>query len=117
VRVDGRLPEQIELASYYVVAEAVTNAAKHARASAVTVTITADADAVLRAEVTDDGTGGAGFTRGTGLVGLKDRVEALGGRILLHSPHGAGTTLRMEVPLTAANRGASSMWPGAGGSQ
>ncbi|HYU84606.1 MAG TPA: histidine kinase, partial [Kribbellaceae bacterium] len=109
MRVDGRLPEQIELASFYVVAEAVTNAAKHARASALTVTVEADAaDAVLRVEVSDDGTGGADFTRGTGLVGLKDRVEALGGRILLHSPHGAGTTLRMEVPLTAANRGASS---------
>src|SRR6266511_3083581 len=108
-RVDGRLPEQIELASFYVVAEAVTNAAKHARASALTVTVEADAaDAVLRVEVSDDGTGGADFTRGTGLVGLKDRVEALGGRILLHSPHGAGTTLRMEVPLAAANRGASS---------
>jgi signal transduction histidine kinase len=110
VRVDGRLPEQVELASYYVVAEAVTNAAKHARASALTVTVDADAaDAVLRVEVSDDGTGGADFTRGTGLVGLKDRVEALGGRILLHSPHGAGTTLRMEIPLTAANRGASSI--------
>jgi signal transduction histidine kinase len=109
MRVDGRLPEQVELASYYVVAEAATNAAKHARASALTVTVEADAaDAVLRVEVSDDGTGGADFTRGTGLVGLKDRVEALGGRILLHSPHGAGTTLRMEVPLTAANRGASS---------
>jgi signal transduction histidine kinase len=109
MRVDGRLPEQVELASYYFVAEAVTNAAKHARASALTVTVEADAaDAVLRVEVSDDGTGGADFTRGTGLVGLKDRVEALGGRILLHSPHGAGTTLRMEVPLTAANRGATS---------
>jgi signal transduction histidine kinase len=103
VRVDGRLPEQVELASYYVVAEAVTNAAKHARASALTVTVGADAaDAVLRVEVSDDGTGGADFTRGTGLVGLKDRVEALGGRILLHSPYGAGTTLSMEVPLTAS---------------
>ena len=48
----------------------------------------------------DDGRGGADFTGGTGLVGLKDRVEALGGRIALHSPHGAGTTLRVELPLT-----------------
>jgi signal transduction histidine kinase len=109
MRVDGRLPEQVELASYYVVAEAVTNAAKHACASALKVTVEADAaDAVLRVEVSDDGAGGADFPRGTGLLGLKDRVEALGGRILLHSPHGAGTRLRMEVPLTDANRRASS---------
>jgi signal transduction histidine kinase len=109
MRVDGRLPEQIELASYYVVAEAATNAAKHAHASALTVTVEADAaDAVLRVEVSDDGIGGADFTRGTGLVGLKDRVEALGGRILVHSPHKAGTTLRMEVPISAVNRGAGS---------
>ena len=66
------------------------------------------ADAVLRVEVSDDGTGGADFARGTGLAGLKDRVKALGGRMLLHSPHGAGTTLRTEMPLTAANRGAAS---------
>ena len=100
VRVDRRLPEQIELASYYVVAEAVTNAAKYARASAVTVTVEADTAAgVLRVEVGDDGDGGADFARGTGLVGLKDRVEALDGRIALDSPPGAGTTLRVEVPL------------------
>jgi signal transduction histidine kinase len=107
VRVDGRLPEQVELASYYVVAEAVTNAAKHASASALTVTV--EADAVLHVEVSDDGTGGADFARGTGLIGLKDRVEALGGRLLLHSPEGSGTTLRMEVPLTAANRATTSV--------
>jgi signal transduction histidine kinase len=106
VRVDGRLPEQVELATYYVVAEAITNAAKHARASALMVTV--EADAVLRVDVSDDGTGGADFARGTGLIGLKDRVEALGGRILLHSPEGAGTTLHTEVPLTAANRGTTS---------
>jgi signal transduction histidine kinase len=103
VRVDGRLPDQVELASYYVVAEAVTNAARHARASTLAVTIAADAaKAVLRVEVSDDGTGGADFAHGTGLVGLRDRVEALGGRILLDSPHGAGTTLRMEVPLATS---------------
>src|SRR4051812_7335713 len=109
VHVDQRLPEQIELASYYFVAEAATNAAKHASASAVAVTVEADAaNVVLRVEVSDDGVGGADFTRGTGLVGLQDRLAALGGRIFLHSPHGGGTTLRMEVPLTAANRSATS---------
>jgi signal transduction histidine kinase len=99
VRVDGRLSEQVELAGYYVVAEALTNAAKHAHATAVTVTVEADAT-VLRVEVRDNGGGGADFARGTGLVGLKDRVEGLGGRILLHSPHGAGTVLRVRLALT-----------------
>jgi signal transduction histidine kinase len=59
----------------------------------------------LRVLVRDDGTGGADFTRGTGLQGLKDRVEALGGRFSLRSPHGAGTTLRTEFPLTNIDSG------------
>jgi predicted ATPase/signal transduction histidine kinase len=103
---DERLPEPVEVSAYYVVAEALTNAAKHARASAVTVTAEADTtDAVLRVTVKDDGAGGADFTGGTGLAGLKDRVEALGGRIFVDSPPGAGTTLRAEFPLTTANGG------------
>ncbi len=109
VHTEQRLPEPVEVSAYYVVAEALTNAAKHARASAVTVTVEVDAaDAVLRVAVRDDGTGGADFTRGTGLAGLRDRVEALGGRILLHSPRGAGTTLRAELPLPATNSSAAS---------
>ena len=60
---------------------------------------------MLRLAVRDDGVGGAAFTRGTGLVGLKDRVEALGGRIFLESPRGGGTSLRVELPLTATNGG------------
>ncbi|GAB3832378.1 hypothetical protein GCM10027610_024430 [Dactylosporangium cerinum] len=103
MHVDGRLPEHVETSAYYIVAEALTNAAKHAHASVVTVTVEAGADAVLRVTVRDDGAGGADFTRGTGLLGLKDRAEALGGRIVLHSPRGAGTSLRIELPLTAAN--------------
>jgi signal transduction histidine kinase len=107
VHADDRLPEPVEISAYYVVAEALTNAAKHARASAVTITVDADAaDGVLHVVVRDDGAGGAGFTGGTGgtgLAGLKDRVEALGGQILLDSPPGAGTTLRAELPLTVAN--------------
>jgi signal transduction histidine kinase len=84
VRTAGRLPEPVEVAAYYVVSEALTNAAKHAHAAAITVDVEADeADAVLRVAVRDDGAGGADFNRGTGLVGLKDRVEAAGGRILL----------------------------------
>jgi signal transduction histidine kinase len=108
VHADERLPEPVEVSAYYVVAEALTNAAKHARASAVTVTAEADTtDAVLRVTVRDDGAGGADFTGGTGLAGLKDRVEALGGRILLHSPRGAGTSLCAELPLTATNGAAT----------
>jgi predicted ATPase/signal transduction histidine kinase len=107
VRVDldfraGRhLPEHAEVSAYYFVAEALTNVAKHAGASAVTVTAETDsADDVLRVTVRDNGAGGADFTRGTGLTGLKDRVEAVGGRLLVDSPPGAGTTLRAEIPLT-----------------
>ncbi|MFI0447456.1 AAA family ATPase [Actinomadura sp. 6N118] len=104
--VQGRLPEHVEVSAYYVVAEALTNATKHARASTVTVTAEADtAAAVLHVAVRDDGAGGADFTRGTGLVGLKDRVEALGGEIFLDSPPGTGTSLRVDLPLTATNSG------------
>jgi predicted ATPase/signal transduction histidine kinase len=103
LRADGRLPEHIEVSAYYVIAEALTNAARHAHASAVTVTVEADAaGGLLRVAVRDDGAGGADIRRGTGLTGLKDRVEALGGRIFLDSPPGAGTSLRAELPLAAA---------------
>lgn len=109
MRADGRLPEQVEISVYYVIAEALTNAVKHARASAVSVTIETDTTGtVLRVAVRDDGIGGADFARGTGLVGLKDRVEALGGRLSLDSPHGAGTNLLAELPLTATNGGVTS---------
>jgi hypothetical protein len=99
VHVAQRLPEPVEVSAYYVITEALTNAAKHARASTVRVQIEVAGD-VLLLTVRDDGDGGAGFTRGTGLAGLKDRVEALGGRIFLDSPRGAGTSLRVELPLT-----------------
>ncbi len=102
LHVEGRLPEHVEVSTYYVVAEALTNAAKHARASTVTVTVETTGD-VLRVAVQDDGIGGADFARGTGLVGLRDRVEALGGRIVLDSPPGAGTSLRLELPCTASS--------------
>ncbi|MDG6102185.1 AAA family ATPase [Dactylosporangium aurantiacum] len=103
MRVEGRLPERVEVSTYYVVAEALTNAAKHAHASAATVTVEPDTtDGVLRVAVQDDGVGGADLARGTGLVGLKDRVEALGGHIVLDSPPGAGTSLRFTLPFAAA---------------
>ena len=113
VHADERLPEPVEISAYYLVAEALTNAARHARASAVTVTVeTGTEDTVLRVTVRDDGAGGADFTRGTGLAGLKDRVEALGGRIFLDSPPGTGTTLHVELPLTATHGVTSSQTTG-----
>ncbi|WUU94825.1 AAA family ATPase [Actinoallomurus sp. NBC_01490] len=104
VRTKGRLPEHVDVSVYYLVAEALTNAAKHAHASLITVTIETDTTGtVLHVTVRDDGVGGADFSRGTGLLGLKDRVEALGGRIRLDSPRGTGTNLRAELPLTTTN--------------
>jgi signal transduction histidine kinase len=99
VRADRRLPEPIEIAAYYLVAEALTNVAKHAHASTVHVEVDiADSD-VLRIRVRDDGRGGANLADGSGLVGLQDRVEALGGRFRVHSATGAGTTVQAELPL------------------
>ena len=106
VRVEARLPEHIELAAYYVVAEALTNAAKHASASVIDVEVATDS-AVLHVSVRDDGRGGAAMASGSGLVGLTDRVGALGGRFSLHSPPGAGTNLEIELPLEDCNRAQS----------
>jgi signal transduction histidine kinase len=94
----ARLPEQVEVAAYYVVSEALANAAKHAFASAVQVEVE-QVDGVLRVGVRDDGAGGADPNRGSGLVGLKDRVETLGGRISVISPLEAGTSLEVEIPV------------------
>jgi signal transduction histidine kinase len=98
VRTNGRLPEPVEVAAYYIVSEALTNAAKHAHASRVTVDVEAG-DGVLGVRVRDDGVGGADFARGSGLVGLRDRVEALGGRIALQSKPGVCTSLSVELSL------------------
>jgi signal transduction histidine kinase len=81
-----------------VVCEALANTAKHARATAAEVAVAAG-EGVLRVRVSDDGRGGACLDAGSGLVGLRDRVEALGGRITLHSPPGAGTALEVHIPL------------------
>jgi signal transduction histidine kinase len=97
VRVEPRPPEAIEIAVYYVVSEALANAVKHAQASRVRVEVSSDAG-VMYIRVCDDGVGGASFARGSGLVGLKDRAAALGGRIDLRSEPGAGTLLAAEVP-------------------
>jgi signal transduction histidine kinase len=99
-----RLPDHVETSAYYVVAEALTNAAKHSRATTITVTVDQDAARGLRIEVADDGVGGAEFAGGTGLVGLRDRAEALGGQIDVRSAQGAGTTVRVRLPVTRADR-------------
>jgi signal transduction histidine kinase len=98
VRADGRFSEPVEVTAYYFVSEALTNAAKYADAPVVDVTVAADGGA-LRVEVRDDGRGGADPAKGSGLLGLRDRVEAIGGTMRLTSPPGAGTSLRVELPL------------------
>jgi len=94
---DGRLPIPVETAAYYVVSEALTNAAKHAQATEVRVAARCSGG-ILTVEVADDGVGGAGNGKGSGLRGLADRVGALDGRLSVSSPPGQGTTLRAEFP-------------------
>ena len=99
VEIESRPPEPVEIAAYYVVSEALTNAAKHAQASHIVVTVKASG-ATLRATVEDDGVGGAEASAGSGLIGLIDRVEALGGRLAFESPPGEGTHISVQLPLT-----------------
>jgi signal transduction histidine kinase len=99
VRLGARLPEPVEVAAYYAVAESLANAAKHARASLILVRASVRDDH-LELTVRDDGVGGADPGRGSGLVGLTDRIEALGGTIRLDSPAGRGTCLQVRLPLT-----------------
>jgi signal transduction histidine kinase len=98
VRVATRLPVPVERAAYYIVSEALTNTAKHARASTVHVAVEAR-DGVLGLSIRDDGCGGADPTRGSGLIGLTDRVDALAGTIQVASPIGMGTTLLITLPI------------------
>jgi signal transduction histidine kinase len=98
-----RLPEPVEAAAYYLIAEALTNVAKYARASTARVRVAPKGTCVV-VEVSDDGIGGADPVNGSGLRGLADRVEALGGSLELHSPAGGGTSLRAEIPSTSAPR-------------
>jgi signal transduction histidine kinase len=100
IGVHERLPESGKVAAYYVVAEALTNAAKHAQASKVDVRVDAD-DANLHLSIEDDGIGGADVGKGSGLTGLVDRVEALGGTMDISSCTGCGTSLRVTIPLQA----------------
>lgn len=101
LRTETRLPAPLEVAAYYVVSEALTNTAKHADASAAQVAVEARAG-VLDLSIHDDGRGGADASRGSGLIGLADRIDALGGTLDVASPVGGGTTLRVRLPIRDA---------------
>jgi signal transduction histidine kinase len=98
---EGELPEDVELAAYFIVSESLTNASKYAGAKAVTVRVAPEAGALL-VEIADDGAGGADPAGGTGLRGLADRIDALGGRLEVHSPPGEGTRVSARLPLSAS---------------
>jgi signal transduction histidine kinase len=95
---DDRLCEPVEAAAYFVTAEALTNVAKYARATQASVHLSIEDDC-LRLRVSDDGVGGADLATGSGLRGLRDRVDALDGRLELDSPPGGGTTVTVEIPV------------------
>jgi signal transduction histidine kinase len=95
---DERLPPPVETAIYFTVAEALTNVAKHAEATCARVDVTADDD-VVTVEIVDDGSGGANAAAGSGLRGLADRVEAMGGTLAVESPPAGGTVVRARLPL------------------
>jgi signal transduction histidine kinase len=96
--IDRRLPDTVEIGAYYIVAESLTNTAKHARASHVEVCANSGDD-ILDLSIRDDGVGGAEMGNGSGLIGLKDRAEALNGRLTITSPFGGGTLLHVTIPL------------------
>ena len=100
VAADERLPEPIEVAAYYIVSESLANVAKHADASAATVDVSRTNGEVV-VEIVDDGVGGADSERGSGMRGLADRVEALGGRLRVWSPQDGGTRVRAELPCAS----------------
>jgi signal transduction histidine kinase len=95
---EQRLPDHVEVAAYYTVSEALTNTSKHAKATRVWVTLRVEDDMLLLS-VRDDGVGGADSDRGSGLTGLRDRIEALEGRIQIESPPGSGTLIEVEIPI------------------
>jgi signal transduction histidine kinase len=103
---DARLPGQVEVTAYYIASEALTNAAKHAHASEVRITLDVD-DRWLVLTIRDDGVGGADPSRGSGLIGLDDRVEALGGAFVVQSEPSAGTVLTAQIPVAAPTAAAA----------
>ena len=104
LRTGRRLPGRVEVAAYYAVSEALANAAKHARASVVHVELDIP-DASVRLAIRDDGIGGADPAQGSGLVGLRDRIEAVGGTVQVTSPADCGTTLIIEIPVESHHAG------------
>jgi signal transduction histidine kinase len=96
-RTDARFPEHVEVTAYYVASEALANAAKHAEASVAVIVLEQHGD-VLRLTIRDDGVGGADPAGGSGLIGLVDRVQAMGGTVVISSPVGEGTSMIVEVP-------------------
>jgi signal transduction histidine kinase len=101
VRCPKRLSQGVEVAAYYVVSEALTNIAKHANATSVHIDVDAG-DSAVQLAIRDDGVGGADPARGSGLIGLSDRVEALEGTISVESPIGAGTTVQVSLPVSGS---------------
>jgi PAS domain S-box-containing protein len=95
---EQRLPVQVEVAAYYTVSETLTNASKHANSTRVWVSLRVDDDMLLLS-IRDDGVGGAHASRGSGLTGLRDRIEALGGTFRIESPPGSGTSIEVEIPI------------------
>ncbi|MEA2279394.1 MAG: hypothetical protein QOK21_1, partial [Solirubrobacteraceae bacterium] len=100
MQTDARLPENVEVTAYYVCSEALTNAAKHAHASEVRISVEV-ADGSLTLTVRDDGVGGADPSRGSGLIGLQDRVAALGGVLTVQAGPDSGTVLSVQIPFAA----------------
>jgi signal transduction histidine kinase len=100
VEIEGRLPEAVEVAAYYLISEALANVGKYAQASLATVEVRRS-NGQIQVEVIDDGIGGADTERGSGLRGLADRVEALGGRLRVWSPRGGGTRVSAEIPCVS----------------
>jgi signal transduction histidine kinase len=98
IELPERLPPAVETNAYFVVVEALTNAAKHSGASKARVFVREESGLVI-VEIADDGNGGAEFGKGSGLAGLRDRIEALDGQLRLSSPKGGPTWLRAEIPM------------------
>jgi len=98
----ARAQAEVEASAYFTVAEALTNTAKHARATVAEVDVDIREKGMLHIEVSDDGRGGADLRAGSGLLGLKDRVEALGGTFAVQGAPGGGTTLLADLPLSGA---------------
>jgi len=109
----GRLDPTAEATAYYVVAEALTNAQRHAQATVIRIRV-AESSRALRIGVSDDGVGGADESHGSGLQGLRDRVEAVGGTLRVLSGAGRGTQVVADIPLGRARRGGFGLWTSAG---